>query len=228
MRTVVVLCVLGGLIAAFTGSAPAIPNCSQINTTWCLLHPECPVFIQWTDCNPEQRQWKCVWIASGQSCPNDQTNWQWCWCDGYEGPGCDCMLAGTPITLADGSTKPVEAIVKGDRVLAYHESTATTGSADVLSTHAPYTVTHYFVINEAIRLTENHPLLSRGKWMPAGQLKVGDSLTAADGSDRPIFSIQRVAEEAQVYNFRVSAGTYIAGGIIAHNKEDCSDYIEQP
>jgi hypothetical protein len=136
------------------------------------------------------------------------------------------LLEGTPITLANGRDKPVEMIRKGDQVLAYDESSGTMRASEVVSVHAPYDVDHYFVINEEIRATENHPMLSDGRWVAAGQLRIGDWLTGPDNQDILVTSVRQVEGKARVFNFQVAAGTYVADGVIVHNKEDCEQYVQ--
>ncbi len=84
----------------------------------------------------------------------------------------------------------------------------------------------YYEINGRIRCTATHPVLSRGKWVAVGCLKVGDVLTGADGRAVTVFAVTRVDMPAPVFNFHVSTGTYVAGGVIVHNKENCQQYIQ--
>lgn len=213
------------LMMALSDQALAHPNCDQvIPPLLCGPVSGCTAYIEWRgDCaGPIPREWRCCW--DGPNCP-PCGSWQSCDC---WGPGCDCLPAGTQITLADGTTKPVEKIQVGDRVLSYDELAAGMASAEVVAVHTPYAAAHYFVVNEKVSMTENHPVLVGGKWVAAGQLKVGDMLTRAGGDQESIFSIRRVDEAVTVFNFQVSLGTYVAGGFIMHNKEDCEDFIEFP
>jgi hypothetical protein len=61
-------------------------------------------------------------------------------------------------------------------------------------------------------------VLSRGKWVLVENLKTGDVVTGQDGLDTPIFAKRRVDTKATVYNFQASGGTYVAHGIVVHNK----------
>jgi hypothetical protein len=62
-------------------------------------------------------------------------------------------------------------------------------------------------------------VLSGGKWLDIGTMKVGDPLTAPDGSAVPIRSLRVVPEAVTVYNLQIDRlGTYVAGGIVVHNK----------
>ena len=42
----------------------------------------------------------------------------------------------------------------------------------------------------------------------------------------PVYSIQRIDESAPVYNFQVAGGTYVANGVVVHNKPECYQYIQ--
>ncbi|MBK8229537.1 MAG: hypothetical protein IT349_07570 [Candidatus Eisenbacteria bacterium] len=126
--------------------------------------------------------------------------------------------------MADGSTKVVEHMEVGDRVLAYNEQTRSMTVSEVVSVHRPYSVRFYYVVNDRISLTQNHPILSRGKWISAGDLRVGDDFQTVSLAATPVFSIEKVEADVLVYNFQVALGTYIASGIVVHNKEDCLLY----
>ncbi|MBU1701342.1 MAG: hypothetical protein KJ970_10690 [Candidatus Eisenbacteria bacterium] len=230
MRTIVLM-ILGALAITFTCSVQAHPNCDQIDEMYfCAPYLECDFEIDWiTGCVNEVRQWRCHWFPTeGQNCPEDYGNAQYCNCGSAATPGnaCDCLLEGTPIRMADGSTKPVEEIQVGDRVLAYDESSTKMKTSEVTSIHKPYIVNHYFIINEELSATKNHPVLSEGKWLSVGDLSVGDVLTNPDGWDIEIYTFRKVNEKVKVYNFQVEAETYVANDFIVHNKEDCEEYVQ--
>lgn len=169
--------------------------------------------------------------ARGEDC----VNWWVGFCDGELAPytyqctsstieyvcGCTfyCFLEGTEISLADGTAKPIEAIEPGDVVLAYDEESGEMKPDAVRSVQAPKQVPRYLVVNDRIRLTDSHPVLSDGEWVEVGRLEVGDTLTASDGSAVVIESLEIVREPVTVYNFEVNPyGTYVADGVVVHNK----------
>jgi hypothetical protein len=148
----------------------------------------------------------------------------WCTC-GSSGGG--CFLAGTEITLADGTSKHVEEIAAGDLVLAYDEASGEMKPDAVRAVHQPIEADSYLLVNHLLRLTPTHPVLSDGEWVEIGDLEVGDTLTATDGSAVKIESIQVVPERVTVYNFEVNPyGTYVANGIVVHNKKEQVKEIE--
>jgi len=71
------------------------------------------------------------------------------------------LLPGTLITLADGSTKPVEAIRAGDEVLSYDEGDGSMKSSRVVKVFRPFAVEEFVVVNEKIRVIPSGELLSR-------------------------------------------------------------------
>jgi len=128
--------------------------------------------------------------------------------------------------MADGSRKPVERIQEGDVVLSYDEARDALLPSVVVKVHEPFEAQFYFIINGRLRVTENHPVLQNGQWVPAGEIQVGDRLGQASSLGTTVKSLVRVDEPAKVYNFQVSLATYIADGVIVHNKEDCEEFVQ--
>jgi hypothetical protein len=104
---------------------------------------------------------------------------------GYDsggGGGAGCFVAGTPVTMADGSTRPIESIRDGDLVLAYDTKS---GKPEVSKVTRTVVHDHWkeradtVLINGTLRATVNHPFFANGKWRRADQLKVGDTLVRA-------------------------------------------------
>ncbi len=134
--------------------------------------------------------------------------------------GGGCFLAGTPILLADGSQKPIEEIKVGDIVMAYDEGSAKLTPDKVSEVFSHPKENTYLIINNELRVTPIHPVLSKGEWRPIGELAMGDTLTSADGKNVTISSIVKVNEENNIYNFEVERyHTYVAGGYIVHNRK---------
>jgi hypothetical protein len=209
--TVGTLVTVGVLLMVPTGSVLAVPTCDEIHVGMCVNHGQCsdPEII-WYGCQNGIRTFRCHWTTGN------------CWSMPHVCTGCSsgggCFLKGTLVTMADGSTRPIELIRQGDQVLAYDESAAMMKPSEVVQAYSPHTVSQYIVLNEWIRLTPTQPVLSKGKWVEASQLQVGDALTGMDGSSVHIFAVRKVDEEVTVYNLAIGLGTYVAYGIIVHNK----------
>jgi len=148
---------------------------------------------------------------------------------GSPGGGSGCFLAGASITMADGSTKPIEEIQAGDMILAYDEASKQMKADRVKVVHPPVERDFYLVINGTMKLTPNHRVLSKGEWVEIGQLAVGDTLTAPDGKPVPIEKIEKVDGKVMVYNFAVNPyETYVANGVIVHNRKQETTPPPQP
>ena len=139
----------------------------------------------------------------------------------YPSGGGGCFLSGTPILMADGTKKSIEKIKIGDRVLAFDEESGDL-KEDVVKEFFVHTTHDYLLINNYLRVTKNHPVFSNGEWVEIGILKVGDTLTGSQGKPIKISSIREINHpdiDIPIYNLEVNPyHTYIAGGIIAHNK----------
>jgi hypothetical protein len=127
-----------------------------------------------------------------------------------------CFVAGTAITLADGTKKPIERIAVGDLVLSYDEKTATLANGLVTRTFVHANTDHLVVVNGTLTATANHPFYSAGRWVPAEELFVGSNLF--DG--RTVSAIEMKDGTSTTYNFEVADyHDYFAGGFLVHNKK---------
>ncbi len=167
----------------------------------------------------------------------------WKWGGGGCGPGGPCFAAGTPVRMADGSTKPIENVKVGDLVATRDPAEGGHGSSAAKGKSAAQKVVRTFVHHhaatlalhldsgEAIRATPQHPFYVEGKgFVPAGQLAIGTSIVTRAGPSAKIVGIE-AAGEATVYNFEVAeTHTYFvgatSGGLWVHN--DCIAPEEPP
>lgn len=129
-----------------------------------------------------------------------------------------CFVAGTKILMADGSSKNIEDIVTGDKVLTRNsEWDETLVEVNVMNT-IEHEVSEYLLVNGSLGVTEEHVLFINGQWQLAKDLAVGDSLVNADGDRVMVESIVRVRDNVKVYNFETERKhTYFADGIYVHN-----------
>ncbi len=135
-------------------------------------------------------------------------------------PGGGCFLAGMPITMADGSTKPIEKIKVGDMVSAFNETTQKMQPDKVTKLFRHPKEDTYLIVNGHLKVTPIHRVLSKGKWAQIGDLNVGDTLTNAMGKDVPIETIVTAKDSVEVYNFEVNPlHTYVAAGFVVHNRK---------
>ncbi len=219
-RTVLTLAALVGALLLASTPSSAVPPCN-----WAGTYEACNQFCFFLDgstCTNVTVQ-NC---RSYYTCSSGHSSSAPCDC-GNEPPsggGGGCFLAGTPITMANGTTKPIEAIAVGDVVLAYDKASGEMKPDPVKRLHKPVTVDSYFLVNGELRITPSQPVLSAGKWVEMRQLKVGDTLTSASGGPQPIETIEIVHGPITVYNFDTNPyETFVAGGVIVHRKPEITE-----
>ena len=150
--------------------------------------------------------------------------------------GYSCFIAGTKVTMADGTLKNIEDVVVGDKVKGHkEENTVIKLDPTLLATRKLYSFNnndHYF-------FTSEHPFMTEEGWKSIkpektkerdgvelyeqlkGELKVGDKLV----TDKGLIEITNIESkkmnnpEMPLYNFNVSNdNSYIADGYVVHNK----------
>jgi RHS repeat-associated protein len=106
--------------------------------------------------------------------------------------GGNSFAADTPVAMADGSLKPIAAVVVGDEVLATDPETDDTKAETVTATYvnhdtelADVTVVAGDGTQHVIQTTQEHLFWSEtdGDWVPTGELAAGDLLRDVDGVD---------------------------------------------
>lgn len=211
------------IVLAAASTAVALPPCGQAASyAWC--NADCQIVYGLP----------CTGIDTDFNQPDDCEVIYHCGSSRTLRMGCDCggggcFLAGTPITMADGSMKAIESIEVGDVVLAFDEASGEMKPDKVSAVHEPVEWAHYLLVNDKLELTPPHPVLSKGEWVEIGKLSVGDMMTSVDGSDVRIDSIEVVKEPVTVYNFATNPyETYVADGIIVHNKTIVIPREEEP
>ncbi|MGF3584119.1 MAG: polymorphic toxin-type HINT domain-containing protein [Thermoplasmatota archaeon] len=139
-----------------------------------------------------------------------------------------CFLAGTKVLMADESYKNIEEINIGDMVLSYDEHLGRVVSCRVVNVFAHHPSEmgdYYLVINDGLRVTPNHRFYSNGRWVYAGNLRVGDPLFGKDmGSNYQVVSIKKIYEREQSFDLEVEGcHTYFVsvGGVdvLVHNDD---------
>ncbi|WP_255950026.1 polymorphic toxin-type HINT domain-containing protein [Streptomyces odontomachi] len=145
--------------------------------------------------------------------------------------GCKCFLAGTDVLMADGSTKDIEDIKTGDKVLATDPETGKT---------VPRKVTQLIVTNgdkyfnrlsiatqagvEKLTATHEHPFWSPSerRWVTAGTLKPGMTLRTPHGETAIVTGNHAYTSHATTYNLTVDDlhTYYVLAGetpVLVHN-----------
>ena len=134
-----------------------------------------------------------------------------------------CFVAGTKITLADGSTKNIEECVVGDSVLSFNEETGKNeaGTVGEIKSHNVSKIVRLTLDNEIVILTTpEHPFAFQEGWRNAGELQPLDECKKEDGSTAIVSTVEILDEETLVYNLHDVSDNhnFYANGILVHNK----------
>jgi|GEM_PF-1128542 len=129
------------------------------------------------------------------------------------------FLQGTEITMADGSLKPIEDISAGDEVLGFVEESQSMKPSTVI-TVARYSKAsdRYLVINGRIRVTEHHRFYCNGSWVPARDLRIGDTIMTVQLVGVSVLSVEEIPlhDRVEVYDLGVAdCQGYIADNTLA-------------
>ncbi len=144
---------------------------------------------------------------------------------GGGGGGTGCVPAGTPLSMADGSTIPVEQAAFGMHAMAFDDLTGEPVEATITATWEHQGRDLYRLITDRGELvcSHDHRLYSRAKdaWIPARNLHEHDVTLTLDGQtlvEAVVLSCEPTGEQATVYHLTLDRGhVYVAGGFPAHN-----------
>jgi hypothetical protein len=125
--------------------------------------------------------------------------------------GGNCFVAGTPVLMADGSSKAIEEVKAGDKVLSKDEVSGKIVAKEVVNTKvrtAPSTLVIEVAGGTRVETTPEHPFYVEGTgWTPAGRLAIGNAIVTRAGPSLKIVRIETKEKPATVYNFEVE-GTH--------------------
>jgi RHS repeat-associated protein len=142
------------------------------------------------------------------------------------GKGCNSFVAGTPVLMADGSTKPIEDVAVGDQVLATDPESGESGARSVAALirhggeHAMADVS--LSDGTVVYATAGHPFwdVSAGAFVIAGALPVGDEVLTAGGARLSVTAVVLHEQDLTAYNLSIDGiHTYYAGdaAVLVHN-----------
>ncbi|WP_228022651.1 ricin-type beta-trefoil lectin domain protein [Streptomyces acidicola] len=156
-------------------------------------------------------------------------------------PGCESnsFVPGTPVLMADGTTKPIEDVKNGDKVLATDPETGETSVETVTAEIKGKGVKQLVKVTlttgsdsddkvakaATVTATDGHPFWvpELGKWIDATNLKAGQWLRTSAGTYIQITAVERwTAPAATVHNLTVSDlhTYYVLAGttpVLVHN-----------
>ncbi len=151
-------------------------------------------------------------------------------------PSPSSFVPGTRVLMADGTTKPIEEIRKGDRVLAANPDDEKPVSREVTrpitskgdKTLVRVTITDKDNRKSSLTATDNHPFWVRntGKWTKATDLRPGQWLRTSAGTYVQVETVGKSTRKTRVHNLSVAdLRTYfvLAGAtpVLVHNATPC-------
>jgi len=151
--------------------------------------------------------------------------------DSGGGPGptsrSGCFIAGTPVLLADGTTKPIEAVVIGDVVVSREEGTGNIHPQRVSRTwvhEVQATLLLRLMNGEKVETTKEHRFFVAGQgFIGAGRLTLGANLNTTGEHAIQVTGMEPKGRSATVYNLEVeNFHTYFVGkdAVWVHNLKD--------
>ncbi|MEU6809767.1 RHS repeat-associated core domain-containing protein [Streptomyces sp. NPDC046831] len=147
-------------------------------------------------------------------------------------PECHSFLPGTKVLLADGTTKPIEKVAVGDRIVTTDLTTDRTTVREVAGTIVTEGDKSFvdLVVKgktgkpEALIATATHPFWvdSKGEWIKAGALKPGMKLRTASGATVELTAVRHFEKQQRTHDLTVTGihAYYVFAGhtpLLAHN-----------
>ena len=156
-----------------------------------------------------------------------------------------CVVEGTKITLNDKETIPIEQIKVGQEILSFNLNTLQKSQKydilvkmetnnfegffqeDLVKNVWKNTVDEYYLINDKLKITKDHIVLSKRNnmyyWTKVEQLLLNDYLFTELNIFEKITSIIIVKEPVKVFNLEVNrVFNYFANSYLIHNGAPCS------
>ncbi len=136
--------------------------------------------------------------------------------------GGGCLERGTPVLTPAGDT-PVEALKAGDLVLASRGGRLIPAAVQSVFQVQPEIFIELAAGGRRLKLTPAHPVaVAPGVFKTAASLRAGDSIQALGASGLQLLPVASVTPRralAPAYDLLVApGGTYLAGGLLVHNK----------
>ena len=138
-----------------------------------------------------------------------------------------CFAPGTRITMADGSTKPIESVLPGDWVRTANPETGIFGKQQVIEQKvhpAELSGAGIVVVDGLLHATRNHPLWVNGKSVAMENLHEGDIVMMASAGGATAHRVGKVTVEpggVVTYDLVLANGTthYFADGVMIQQKQ---------
>jgi hypothetical protein len=155
-----------------------------------------------------------------------------------------CVIAGTKISLNDGTTLPIEKIKAGQEIISFNLNTLQKSQnneilltlstdtfdgiiqKDLVKNIWKNTVEEYYSINDKLKITGEHIVLAKRDktfyWTTVDKLLIGDYLFTEQNIFEKIDMIILIKEKVKVYNLQVNdVYNYFANSYLIHNGTPC-------
>ncbi len=136
---------------------------------------------------------------------------------------------GDTLVATESGLKPIRDIKIGDKVWAYDEEKNEKRLQEVVhlivSKDVKQLVDITLETGETITSTDEHPFYVDGKWLNAGDLKIGDQLLGINNDKVIITELKAYSTEKQVYNLTTNNDhNYFVGekSVLVHNINLCN------
>ena len=129
-----------------------------------------------------------------------------------------CFGGNTPVSLADGTSKEIKYIKKGDKVKSYDIENKKVVDSTVTDNISHYHKDGYLIINDKIVVSYEHVMYINDKWQDAKQAKPGDHFTDINQNKVKIDKIIDVKKPIVLYDISITDGNFYAHDILVHNK----------
>ncbi|BAL88206.1 hypothetical protein AMIS_29860 [Actinoplanes missouriensis 431] len=156
-------------------------------------------------------------------------------------PSClrrNSFVAGTPVLLADGTTKAIEDVRAGDRVLSTDPATGVTDAqtvTDLITGTGTKNLVELTVdtgdTTATVTATDDHPfwVADLDQWRNADELTAGQWLRTSAGTWVQVTAVQHSTRWTTVHNLTVTTHHtyYVLAGdtsLLTHNTDPCEDF----
>lgn len=149
-----------------------------------------------------------------------------------------CFVAGTQVTMNDGTTRNIENVLVGDYIKTYNHNTTNIEDKKVLNVlhkNVDETVKFYFADGKELECTHDHPIycssinhyvsynpkLTKFMYnMNVIQAEVGQGILLDDGTSTNITSIEPKTDSKTVYNLQnvEDNHNFYANNLLVHNR----------
>ena len=149
-----------------------------------------------------------------------------------------CFVAGTQVTMNDGSFKNIQDITIGEFVKTYNHNIGEIEDKEIINIlhkQVDETVKFYFNDGKELQCTHDHPIYSltnqkyvsyspslTKQWygLAVDQAEVGTKIMLSDGSENTITAIEEKTDKVTVYNLEnvVDNHNFYANNMLVHNR----------